>query len=115
MEITPTDAASPKAWPHSVSFDNSGIVSNGRTHADTFYDFCSASEFGSKAWTGCLSPPPPPPPPPEDECDPAYPDVCIPSPPPDLDCDDIPYRNFVILPPDPHYFDGDGDGVGCET
>ncbi len=38
-----------------------------------------------------------------------------PFPPPDLDCGDIPYRNFVVLPPDPHHFDGDGDGIGCES
>jgi hypothetical protein len=48
-------------------------------------------------------------------CDPAYPTVCIPPPPPDLDCGDIPYRNFKVLPPDPHRFDGDHDGIGCET
>ncbi|MFP4006775.1 MAG: excalibur calcium-binding domain-containing protein [Spirulinaceae cyanobacterium] len=49
-------------------------------------------------------------------CDPAYPDpdVCIPSPPPDLDCGEIEYRNFTVLPPDPHRFDGDKDGIGCE-
>ena len=47
-------------------------------------------------------------------CDPSYPTVCIPPPPPDLDCGDIPYRNFTVLPPDPHRFDGDGDGIGCE-
>lgn len=48
-------------------------------------------------------------------CDPAYPDVCIPPPPPDLDCNDIPYRRFRVLPPDPHGFDRDGDGIGCES
>lgn len=48
-------------------------------------------------------------------CDPAYPDVCIPSPPPDLDCGDIPYRRFRVLPPDPHNFDGDNNGIGCES
>lgn len=47
-------------------------------------------------------------------CDPSYPDVCIPPPPPDLDCADVPYRNFRVLPPDPHRFDGDRDGIGCE-
>lgn len=47
-------------------------------------------------------------------CDKAYPDVCIPSPPPDLDCKDISYRNFKVLPPDPHKFDKDKDGIGCE-
>jgi hypothetical protein len=49
-------------------------------------------------------------------CHPAYPTVCIPPAPPDLDCPDIPYRNFPVLPPDPHRFDGnDNDGIGCET
>lgn len=48
-------------------------------------------------------------------CDPSYPTVCIPPPPPDLDCKDIPYRRFKVLPPDPHRFDGDGDGIGCES
>jgi micrococcal nuclease len=47
-------------------------------------------------------------------CDPSYPDVCIPPPPPDLDCRDIPYRRFRVLPPDPHGFDRDRDGIGCE-
>jgi len=49
------------------------------------------------------------------KCDPSYPDVCIPPPPPDLDCGDIPYRNFRVLQPDPHHFDGDKDGIGCES
>jgi micrococcal nuclease len=48
-------------------------------------------------------------------CDPSYPDVCIPPPPPDLDCKDVPFRNFRVLPPDPHNFDRDKDGIGCES
>lgn len=47
-------------------------------------------------------------------CDPAYPDVCIPSPPPDLQCSDVPHARFRVLPPDPHNFDGNRDGVACE-
>ncbi|GBC87863.1 Thermonuclease [bacterium HR12] len=50
-----------------------------------------------------------------DACDPAYPGVCIPPPPPDLDCADVPYRRFTVRSPDPHGFDGDHDGIGCET
>jgi hypothetical protein len=51
----------------------------------------------------------------ERECDPSYPDVCIPPPPPNLTCDDISAQDFEILPPDPHGFDGDdNDGIGCE-
>jgi micrococcal nuclease len=52
-------------------------------------------------------------------CAPSYPDVCIPPPPPDLDCGQIPYRNFRVIynvaSPDPHRFDGDRDGIGCES
>jgi hypothetical protein len=48
-------------------------------------------------------------------CDRAYPGVCIPPAPPDLDCKDISYRNFKVLSPDPHRFDGDRDGIGCES
>jgi micrococcal nuclease len=52
-------------------------------------------------------------------CAASYPDVCIPPPPPDLDCSQIPYRNFRVIytvpQPDPHNFDGDRDGIGCES
>ena len=49
-------------------------------------------------------------------CDRSYtPDLCIPSPPPQLVCADIPYRNFAVRPPDPHVFDGNANGIGCET
>ena len=47
-------------------------------------------------------------------CDPSYPTVCISPPPPDLDCGDISHRRFVVRPPDPHHFDIDVDGIGCE-
>ena len=47
-------------------------------------------------------------------CDPSYPDVCIPSYPPDLDCHQISHRRFRVTGADPHKFDGNKDGVGCE-
>lgn len=47
-------------------------------------------------------------------CDPSYPGVCIAHRPPDLDCNDVPYRGFAVRPPDPHGFDRNQDGVGCE-
>jgi hypothetical protein len=49
-------------------------------------------------------------------CDPSYPDVCIPPPPPNLNCDDegVP-ENFEVSGSDPHGFDGDNDGIGCES
>ena len=86
---------------------NAPLIASG--HAATYFQFCSVNEFGGEAWTGCSSPPPPP-----EDCDPACPDVCIPSPPPDLDCAQIAHRDFQVLAPDPHRFDGDGDGIGCE-
>jgi hypothetical protein len=49
------------------------------------------------------------------DCDAAYPSVCIPRGGPDLDCADVPHRRFTVLAPDPHRFDGNGDGVGCES
>ena len=61
----------------------------------------------------------PPPPPPGGNCNASYPDVCIPPPPPDLNCSDISHRNFRVLhnvaDPDPHRFDGNKDGRGCEN
>src|SRR5262245_24979842 len=63
--------------------------------------------------------PPPAPPPPGGNCAASYPTVCIPPPPPDLNCADISYTNFRVrwdVPdPDPHHFDGNRDGVGCES
>jgi hypothetical protein len=47
-------------------------------------------------------------------CDPSYPTTCIPPPPPDLDCSDVTPRNFTVRAPDPHRFDGDLNGIGCE-
>ena len=56
---------------------------------------------------------------PRTKCAPSYPDVCIPPPPPDLDCADIRYTNFRVLwnvpDPDPHHFDGNRDGIGCQS
>jgi micrococcal nuclease len=64
-------------------------------------------------WRGCTKPVQPPSS--TANCDPSYPTVCIPPPPPDLDCADVPYRNFAVRGADPHRFDGEGDGVGCES
>jgi hypothetical protein len=61
------------------------------------------------------APAPQPPAAPAPQCDPSYPTVCIPPPPPDLDCGDIPYRDFQVVGSDPHRFDRDRDGIGCES
>ena len=57
--------------------------------------------------------PPPPPPPPASNCAPGYPGNCFPYP-PDLDCGQISQRNFAVTGTDPHGFDADNDGIGCE-
>lgn len=70
--------------------------------------------------TATATPPPPPPPPPSN-CHPSYPDHCIKPPPPDLNCPDLPssWKPIRVLHnvpnPDPHDFDRDGDGWGCES
>ncbi|MGH9927227.1 MAG: thermonuclease family protein [Nitrososphaeraceae archaeon] len=111
---------------------NETIIAAG--FAEIYSSFCDTSEFGNSDWArkyGCdvrdidLSDSSIP-----DEtgtinddvqeeilnnCYSAYSGVCIPLPPPDLDCDDIPNKNFKVGPPDPHNFDGDSDGIGCET
>lgn len=48
-----------------------------------------------------------------DTCEPAYPDFCIPVGRMDLDCDAVGYE-FTALEEDPHGFDSNGDGVGCD-
>lgn len=48
-------------------------------------------------------------------CDDSYPGVCIPPYPPDLDCGDIAERDFAVVGSDPHGFDQEGDGLGCES
>ena len=67
-------------------------------------------------WRGCGTATPTPPTQTQTRpgCDASYPGVCIPPPPPDLDCAEVPYSGFAVRGPDPHGFDGDGDGVGCE-
>ena len=47
-------------------------------------------------------------------CDSSYPEICITTYSAKLSCGDIPFRNFKVLLPDPHGFDSDGDGIGCE-
>lgn len=53
----------------------------------------------------------------QEDCDPSYPTVCIPpvSVVGDLDCDDLDVWYFEVVDPDPHGFDGDYDGIGCEV
>ena len=94
-------------------------------YATLLTEYCNVSEFADERWAlehGCadVQQDPEPTPlspqvPPLENCDPSYPDVCVPPSPPDLDCGEISYRNFKVLEPDPHGFDRDDDGIGCET
>lgn len=106
---------------------NSALLDNG--YANILTQYCSTSEFSGERWAqnyGCgynskytsstqsttkssTSSTP------SSNCDSSYPDFCIPPPPPDLDCKDIPQKRFTVLQPDPHRFDGDKDGIGCES
>ncbi|WP_036487339.1 thermonuclease family protein [Myxosarcina sp. GI1] len=51
----------------------------------------------------------------DSNCDASYPDVCIPPYPPDLNCGDISFRRFKVKGSDPHNFDRDRNGIGCES
>ena len=70
--------------------------------------FCSICEYGEENRSNKSSTKP------TQKCSSCYPTVCIPSPPPDLDCKDVIHKNFLVGECDPHWFDGDGDGIGCE-
>lgn len=108
---------------------NQTLVSEGYASAypyppNTRYEerFAAAEERARAAglgmWGACDLAPSraasPPPARPDGACDPAYPGVCIPPPPPDLDCADVDERAFVVRGDDPHHFDGNGNGRGCE-
>lgn len=68
----------------------------------------------TESWAAEQPVAPPPAAAPASECHPSYPTLCLPGA-PDLDCGDISARRFPVLPPDPHRFDGDHDGIGCES
>ena len=48
------------------------------------------------------------------QCDPSYEGGCVPVVEYDLDCGDIGFR-VIVVGPDLHKFDADGDRVGCES
>ena len=104
-ELVRRGVATAKAYPPDTSCHSTFALAEGEA-------------FREKEGMWAPTPTPPPPPPSGSSggnCHPSYPTVCIPPPPPDLDCPDIPYRRFKVIPPDPHRFDGDNDGIGCES
>jgi micrococcal nuclease len=56
---------------------------------------------------------------PSSNCEASYPTLCIAIGSADMDCGEIAARRFPVdwnVPnPDPHGFDGDADGIGCES
>ena len=95
------------------------------SHANILTQYCDTSEFSGESWAqnyGCgkvqeskqVSKVIPNTIQSKENCDTSYPDVCISSYPPDLDCGQIQYTDFRVIQPDPHGFDGDKDGIGCE-
>ncbi|WP_297440547.1 thermonuclease family protein [Nitrosopumilus sp.] len=104
---------------------NSALLYKG--HAEISTRYCDISEFSDYPWAqnfGCREKLAESTVPVESsqsiikqisDCDSSYPDFCIPSSPPDLDCGDITQKRFTVLQPDPHRFDSDKDGIGCES
>ena len=98
---------------------NSELLYKG--HAKISTEFCRNSEFSEYPWAqkfGCSAQL-------EEpleiidemarDCDLSYPDFCISPNSADLDCTDISQKRFTVLQPDPHRFDSDKDGIGCES
>jgi endonuclease YncB( thermonuclease family) len=79
----------------------------------------AARSAGRGLWSACSARATPPPPAPTVRCHASYPDFCIPPPPPDLDCRHLAQRHFRVrwdvADPDPHRFDADHNGFGCES
>lgn len=114
-----------RAAPPDIDTDGQKTSANQRPRAGR-----SLEEGGRVVLTVARVPlpePPPIPPPPGEGgtgngtggagsgCDDSYPSTCIPAYPPDLDCPQVSATNFSVVGGGPHGFDGDNDGVGCET
>jgi hypothetical protein len=107
--ITFTVPSSTKAGTHTV------LAVQSTNRDDTTLKVVRPTNTPTPTKTATPRPLPTKTPTPRAACDPSYPTVCIPPPPPDLDCSQIPYRRFKVLQPDPHGFDRDRDGIGCES
>lgn len=121
-------------WTDQGTFVNLAMVADGYAAAtlyepnDKHWPAISAAEADAKAsgaglWSACPSfgapletpePTPEPQPQPQHDADDGGAAYLFPPPPPDKDCGSIAASNFPVRPGDPHRFDGDGDGIGCE-
>jgi uncharacterized protein YraI len=105
-----------QGWMSSIVLEVDGEVAQALAeNTDTFTPPPTATPKSARA-TPKPAPAEPEPASVAQSCDPSYPDVCIPpkSEVGDLDCPDISYRRFRVIGNDPHRFDADNDGIGCE-
>lgn len=101
------------------TFINREMVSTGYAEAklyepnDHYWDRISAADTSETytPWPACGQQQSQPQQPPEDDDGKRY---RFPAPPPDLDCGGVSASGFQVRPGDPHRFDRDGDGIGCE-
>lgn len=103
--IVPPTATAPPTVTHTLSTLPLGTASATPSRTPT----STRSPTPTRTPTASFTPRP--------ACDPSYSDFCIPPPPPDLSCASpgvAPHKNFRVLPPDPHHFDGNNNGIGCE-
>ena len=102
---------------------NQAVLGQGFGHFAFSKTFCDNNEFSGQPWSECYSnqketssqtqyTQPDYSQTTESNCDPNY-SGCIPPYPPDLDCSDV-GKNIRVIDSDPHGFDRDGDGIGCE-
>ena len=94
---------------------NQAIIEKGFGHLS--FTYCNKSEFSGDSWSGCGSPQQTTSSKSQNSytssnCDPNY-SGCVPKSSRDLDCADV-GKNVKVTGDDPHGFDRDGDGIGCE-
>ena len=104
------------SWIHRGLWHATVTVHTEWDGSDAYYVWTSSVKAPARPSSPSPSPPvPAPKPKPTPSCNPAYPTVCIPNVPYDLDCPEISAHDFAVPGDDPYGFDGDNDGVGCET
>jgi hypothetical protein len=101
-----------KCKPDQLGNCPSGFLSNGKGHCFPDKKCPKGFEKQNNDETGTCRPIEPP-----KDCEPSYPSLCIPKGSSDIDCPTLEKRgihDFKVIGSDPHRFDGDNDGIGCE-
>lgn len=120
-------------WTGDGTFVNLTLVEEGYAQAtlyqpnDLHWDTISAAEHDARGandglWAACsyfgapgTTPPQQTAPPQPRQAPTGDGPYLFPPPPPDLDCGGVSATDFRVRPGDPHRFDRDGDGIGCES